>query len=141
MAIVQGITAAAVFAGVAVAAASPIWADLADEMSGTYTAQSPNDLQFSTWTITPCGSTCLNVTSSLFGGTRQAQVSSTTGEWTFSLAQVICPDGSFVPGSTTYEWIPETRTGTRTRSSNGVPVCGRVSPIDDVAMLTLTKLA
>lgn len=141
MAFAQGVAATAMFATVAVAAASPVWADLADQTSGTYTAQSPNDPQISTWTITPCGSTCVNVTSGLFRGTRQAQLSSKTEEWTFSLDQVICPDGSSVPGRTTYAWLPYSLNGTRTRSSNGIPACGNVSPIDDVTTLILTRLS
>jgi flavoprotein len=136
MAIAQRIAATAMFASVAVAAASPVWADPADQMSGTYTVQSPNDPQLSTWTITPCGSTCINVASDRIKGTRQARLVNL--EWVFSTNQVVCPDGNFVPGRTTYSWNPYTLTGTRRRSSNEVPACG-VTPIDDAMILTLTR--
>lgn len=138
MAIAQWIAATAMFAGVAVSAASPVWADPADQMSGTYTVQSPNDPQLSTWTITPCGSTCVNITSDRIRGTRQAQLANL--EWAFSFNQVVCPDGSVVPGRTTYWWSPYTLTGTRKRSSYEVPACG-VTPIDDAMILTLTRVA
>ena len=137
MAIAQRIAATAMLASAAVAAASPAWADPADQMSGTYTEQSPNDPQFSTWTITPCGSTCINVTSDRIRGTRQAQY--VNSEWIFSFNQVVCPDGSVAPGRTTYSWNPYTLAGTRKRSSYEVPACG-VTSIDDAMILNLTKV-
>lgn len=138
MAIAQRIAATAMFASVAVAAASPVWADPADQMSGTYTVQSPNDPQLSTWTITPCGSACVNITSDRIRGTRQARLANL--EWIFSINQVVCPDGSSVAGRTTYSWNPYTLTGTRRRSSNEAPACG-VAPIDDAMVLSLTRVS
>jgi hypothetical protein len=111
MSITRGVAAAAVFAGVAVAAASTAWAD-PPTLSGAYTATDPSGtypLQF-----TPCGPGCSHVqdpSDASFSGTAHLY----NGQWIVDILNwstaITCSDGSKHPGDYHIVWDANTLQG------------------------------
>jgi hypothetical protein len=120
--------AAAMFAGLAVGAASTAWADTT--MSGHYvrtqTETRSGRSDTTDWYFTSCGGGCASIAGTP-GGQPFAQARVVNGQWTVDTTgeASLCPDGSSVPNaeSTHYTWDPNTLAGTA-QITIKVPACG-----------------
>jgi hypothetical protein len=126
MAIARGFAATAIFASIAVSAASTAWAD-PPTMSGHYieTRTTVNGKSITNdWNVTPCGDGCATVVSN---GAALGQARLVNGQWTMDgTAYLRCADGTSVPNalSNHYTWDPNTLAGTIQQTYN-VPACGQ----------------
>jgi hypothetical protein len=132
MAIARGFAATAVFAGLAVGAASTAWADT-PTMNGSYTETStaPNGKSVDTdWTVNPCPDQsgqplqgCIWVKAGAGGG--QARL--VDGQWVMdTIGNLQCSDGTFLQYATSAHitWDPNTLAGT-SQFTYIVPACGQ----------------
>jgi hypothetical protein len=125
MAIARGFAATAMFAALAVGAASTAWAD-APTMNGSYnaTSTSPGGKAIVTsWTVSPCGDGCVYVKAGAGGG--QARL--VDGQWVLDgINDLMCPDGTYLQLATHSHmtWDPDTLAGTSTFSYI-YPACGQ----------------
>jgi hypothetical protein len=125
MAIARGFAATAMFAGLAVGAASTAWADL-PTMNGNYTltATTPAGRTITTaWAVNPCGDGCVYIKSGA-GGSQARLVDGQWGLDTFD--NVSCSDGTYIQYATTghITWDPNTLAGTA-QHVYIMPACGR----------------
>ena len=140
---IRGLYAAAVFAGIAVAAAVPAWAD--PSLNGTYNL-AWNDGDQSTWVIT---STC-NTTSSCVahvasgssndGSTVNGEAHLANGRWSMVIDKpdgAECYDGSRAPQHNEYSWDASTLSGTLVVSAGAI--CG-AGPQSATYMFTMSKV-
>jgi hypothetical protein len=126
MTITRGIAVVATFAGVAVGAARPAWAD--QTMSGhdieTVTDPSSGQSITNDWYFTPCGDGCASVVSN---GSPLGQTRLVNGRWVMDVDgyPAGCADGSTVPNAAAahFTWDPNTLAGTQ-QITDKVPVCG-----------------
>jgi hypothetical protein len=124
MAIARGFAATAAFAGLAVAAAGPAWADT-PTMDGSYTetATTPAGATFTTnWTVNSCGDGCIWIKAGAGGG--QARL--VDGQWVMdTLSNVNCADGSYIQyaSNTHLTWDPNSLAGTA-QHTYIIPACG-----------------
>jgi hypothetical protein len=128
MSITRGVSAAAVFAGVAVAAAGAAWAD-PPTMSGSYTASFPADPRFTaTWVFTPCGPGCAHVQGPGNPPTWNGQAQLTGGQWALNIPndpnQISCSDGSLHTGDGHEVWDANTLQGQYWSTAAGDPCPG-----------------
>jgi hypothetical protein len=109
--------ASAAIAGMTAATAA------ADFTPGTYNFDDPVPGPPGTWTVTPCGTGCVNVADP--GGVDadgpfapySGQAHLTDGQWTMTVNSAdaaTCNDGSHLPGTVTYVWSDATLTGEMT---------------------------
>ncbi len=127
MAIAQGFTATAMFAGLALGLAAPALAT--NQMSGHYIVNQTTLRGFShteDWYFTPCGDGCASLADSF--GVTLGQAHLVNGQWTMDGVNTgaTCSDGSIAPpGSTSthYIWDPNTLAG-EVQITNYVSVCG-----------------
>jgi hypothetical protein len=116
--------AAAMFAGLAVGAASTAWADT-PTMNGNYTlsATTPSGATFTTsWAVNPCGDGCVYIKAGAGG----SQARLVDGQWVLdTLNNVNCSDGTYTQYATNTHmtWDPNTLAGTA-RHVYIVPACG-----------------
>jgi hypothetical protein len=111
--ITRGIAATVVLAGgTALGLAVAAWAD---ELNGSY-AYAVDGLTEDTWTITPCGQGCAQVTTAgsdtAFPWTAQADL--VNGQWVLTIDRqdgALCEDGSPGSATATYAWSPSTLDG------------------------------
>jgi hypothetical protein len=107
------LAATAMFAGLAVSAASTAWADT-PTMDGSYNAvmTGPTGKKFTTpWTVNACGDGCLRITAGL--GWSQAHL--VDGQWVLdTMDNVSCSDGSrsLYGANAHLTWDPNTLAGT-----------------------------
>ena len=117
MIIARALAISVASAAVAAMTAAPAAADL----SGTYNFDDPTPGPPGTWTITPCGTGCVDVADA--GGNDAAgpyapysgQAHLADGQWTMTVNSrdaSICTDGSHLPGTMTYVWSDATLAGT-----------------------------
>ena len=135
MRIARRLTAAGVFAGIAVLSASPAWAD--DTLNGTYDVIATSG-PVTTWVITPCGSGCSHVAES---DDWSADATFANGPWLWSVDApdgALCPDGSRAPDTEHYSVDAASLTGT-VRTTLGPGTCGLAAPQATPEPLTLTK--
>jgi hypothetical protein len=126
MAIVRGLVATAVFAGLAVGTAGTAWADL-PTMNGSYTATSttPSGKHVdSDWTVNGCGDGCIYVKAGAGGGMAYL----VDGQWVLdTLNNLYCPDDRTWTQMATnahMTWDPNTLAGT-SQITYIVPACGK----------------
>jgi hypothetical protein len=117
MTVTRAIAATALFAGLAVGTASPVWAETTINGRYTWTSTTPTtgkstsgDLYF-----TPCGDGCASAASTP-GGPVVGQVRFVTGQWTMDGTwSVRCADGTLsAPEQYHDTWDPNTLAGTQT---------------------------
>ena len=114
MAIVRGLAATAVFAGLAVGTAGTAWADDTPSMNGSYTetSTSPSGLSVTNdWTVSPCGNGCAYVKAGAGGGMAYFR----DGQWVLdTMNNLTCADGTFSQYATNAHmtWDPNTLEGT-----------------------------
>ncbi|MBV8965071.1 MAG: hypothetical protein JO191_02730 [Mycobacteriaceae bacterium] len=126
MAIAQGLSAAAICAGLAIGLAAP--ASAAPTMNGHYIATATNSAGQSgtdDWYFTPCGDGCASAANSP-GGQPFGQARLVNGQWAIDFVSgALCADRSIVPNaqSNHYTWDPNTLAGTQEFTYN-VPACG-----------------
>jgi hypothetical protein len=128
MAIAGGFVATAIFASIAVSAASTASAD-PPTMSGHYTATetSPTGSQWTFgWYLTTCGDGCVSVASTP-GGQADGQARLANGQWTMDRPGLPanCADGTSVPNASSQHitWDANTLAGTE-QMTNTVAACG-----------------
>jgi hypothetical protein len=125
MAFVRGFAATAMFAGLAVGAASTAWADT-PTMNGNYTETSttPDGRTLTTaWTVSPCGDGCVYIKAGAGG----SQARLVDGQWVLdTLNNINCSDGAYIQyGANAHiTWDPNTLAGTA-QHTYIVPACGR----------------
>ena len=124
----RAFAATAMFAGLAVGAASTAWAD-PPTMNGNYTETSTSPSGRSTttdWTVQACsdGSDgCIYVKAGAGGG----QAHLIDGQWVMdTMGNLLCPDGTFLQYVTNAHltWDPNTLAGT-SQITYMVPACGQ----------------
>ena len=114
MAIVRGLAATAVFAGLAVGTAGTAWADDVPTMNGSYTetSTSPSGLSVTNdWSVSPCGSGCVYVKAGAGGGMAYLR----DGQWVLdTMNNLTCADGTFNQFATNAHmtWDPTSLEGT-----------------------------
>jgi hypothetical protein len=126
--ITRGIAVAAAFAGLAVGAAGPAWAD--QTMSGHYIRTETNpqtgDSLTDDWYATPCGGGCALIAIRL-DASAPSRARLVHGQWTLDSAvhTLGCPDSTVVPNAVSahYMWDPNTLAGT-VQLTYKVPACG-----------------
>jgi hypothetical protein len=132
MTVTRAIAATAVLTGLAVGAASSVWADPHDpgtpthQMSGHYimteTTNAGQTLD-ADWYFTPCGDGCAQITN--IPNASQARL--VNGQWTMDVPNntAVCKDGSQVPGAIDahYSWDANTFAGTA-QVTNKKAECG-----------------
>jgi hypothetical protein len=108
MHITRGITAATVLAGAAVGFAGPAWAD---DLNGNYEITWSDGTPPTTWTFTPCGSGCSQVTGSKGWSTDARLVD---GRWMMGPIHNTfhCSDGSTEADTANGSFDAATLTGT-----------------------------
>jgi hypothetical protein len=125
MAIARGFAATAMFAGLAVGAASTAWADL-PTMNGNYTETSttPDGRTLTTnWAVNPCGDGCVYIKAGAGG----SQARLVDGQWVLdTLDNVNCSDGTYIQyaANAHLTWDPNTLAGTA-QHVYIMPACGR----------------
>jgi len=125
MAIVRGLAATAVFAGLAVGTAGTAWADL-PTMNGNYTETSttPDGRTLTTaWAVNPCGDGCVYIKAGAGG----SQARLVDGQWVLdTLDNVNCSDGTYIQyaANAHITWDPNTLAGTA-QHVYIMPACGR----------------
>jgi len=125
MAIARRLAATAMFAGLAVGAASTAWADT-PTMNGNYTltSTSPTGQKLVTnWAVNSCGDGCVYIKA----GSGGSQARLVGGQWVLdTMNNVSCADGSYVLYATSAHitWDPTTLAGTA-RHVYVIPACGR----------------
>ena len=124
MAITRGFAATVMFAGIAVGAAGPAWADPTMDGSYTETATLPNGKTLDTsWTVNSCGDGCIFIKAGAGG----SQAHFVDGQWVLdTMNNVVCADGSYVQYATNAHitWDPNTLAGTAVHTYV-LPACGR----------------
>ena len=139
----RGLSAAVVFASVAVAAAVPAWADAA--LNGTYNL-AWNDGDQSVWVITStCDtpSSCVaHVASDSSNGlsTWNGAARLANGLWSMAIDKPegwLCNDGSKAPAHNEYSWDASTLSGTL--AVNTGAICG-VGPQTQTFTFTMSKV-
>ena len=139
----RGLSAAVVFASVAVAAAVPAWAD--ESLNGTYNL-AWNDGDQSTWVITStCDTTSSCVAqvasgSSNRGSTVNGEAQLANGRWSMAIDKpdsAECNDGSRAPQHNEYSWDASTLSGTL--AVNTGAICG-VGPQTQTFTFTMSKV-
>ena len=141
---IRGLSAAVVFASVAVAAAVPAWAD--ESLNGTYNL-AWNDGDQSTWVITSTcdtASSCVaHVASDSSNGlsTWNGEARLVNGLWGMAIDKpegALCKDGSRAPTHNEYSWDASTLSGTLVVSSGAI--CGGGPQTADPYTFTMSKV-
>jgi hypothetical protein len=141
MTVTRAIAATALFAGLAVGTASPVWAETTINGRYTWTSTTPTtgkstsgDLYF-----TPCGDGCASAASTP-GGPVVGQVRFVTGQWTMDGTwSVRCADGTLsAPEQYHDTWDPNTLAGTDALTYS-VPSCGQPAGYQQINKLQLTQ--
>ena len=128
LAIARGFAATAVFAGLALGAASPAWAD-GPTMSGSYneTSTSPEGHSVVTsWSVNPCASQPNGGCVWVKAGDGGNPAYFTDGQWVLDgMGDLSCSDGSYhqLATNTHVTWDPDTLAGTSQITYIG-PNCG-----------------
>jgi hypothetical protein len=139
MAIARGFAATAVFAGLAVGAASTAWADT-PTMNGDYieTSKSPTGRTVDTdWAVNPCGEGCVYIKAGAGG----SQARLVDGQWVLDTFDTLtCSDGTYVQyaASAHITWDPKTLAGTA-QLVYIVPACGRPPGYTQTNQIQLKK--
>jgi hypothetical protein len=143
--------AAAMFAGLAIGAASPAWADPQDphdrknnQMSGHYirteTASTGQPVT-ADWYATPCGDGCASIALNTPNTQPFGQARLVNGQWAIDdTSDAVCPDGTVVPSasSTHYAWDANTLAGTAQLTLK-VPACGNPAGYQQTNKLQLRQ--
>ena len=139
MAVIRGFAATAVFAGLAVGAASTAWAET-PTMSGDYTetSTSPSGRGVTTdWSVSTCGDGCLWIKA----GAGSGQAHLIDGQWVMdTMNSLSCPDGAFVlyAASSHITWDPNTLEGTSEITYN-IGACGHPPGYHQTNKISLKK--